>query len=390
LLELLSPLEVDEPTAEGAFTPAAKGRPHHVRPELVASIRFTGFSDGGHLREPVFVGLRADVHPHACTTGPSGESFDVDQIAASTPSASTRVVVTNRDKMFWPKEGYTKGDLCDYYATIAPAMLPFLADRPVVLVRYPDGIEGKNFFQWRAPAGTPTWLATLELRDEEDAQERGKKSVFLLNSVDALVHIANLGAIPIHVLASRASDLACGDFFTLDLDLGENPFRLAATLALSLRTLLQDVGFVGYPKTSGQKGLHVLVPVGPGVSFTATKALAELFGRLLEAKHPDISTMERRVSQRGGKVYIDTGQTGRGRTIVAPYSARAYPGATVSTPLRWEEVHASLDPKRFTIVSVPTRLVEHGDPMSDMLEQRPDVAGAIRMLEERARASGKL
>jgi bifunctional non-homologous end joining protein LigD len=258
-----------------------------------------------------------------------------------------------------------------------------------VLVRHPDGIEGKSFFQWRPPQGTPSWLRTRELRDDEDVEDRGTKSVFLIDSVDALVHIANLGAIPIHVLASRAGNLEHGDFFTIDLDLGVNPFKLAAELALTLRGLLEEVGFIGYPKTSGQKGLHVLVPVGPGVGFTATKALAELFGRLLEAEHPGIATMERRVSQRGGKVYIDTGQTGRSRTIVAPYSVRAHPGATVSTPLRWEEVHASLDPKRFTIVTVPTRLVEQGDPMAGLLAERPDVASAIGKLEARARALSK-
>jgi bifunctional non-homologous end joining protein LigD len=382
LTERLAALEVDAPTAEGQLLPRAKGRPHHVRPELVASVRFLGWSDDGHLRDPVFVGLREDVDPRACTAMPTGESFESDRSEQpAEPAVATRVAVTNRHKLFWPDDGITKGDLCDYYAAVAPVMLPFLKDRPVVLVRHPDGIEGKSFYQWRVPAGTPSFIPTLELRDDEERERRGKKSVFLLNSLDALVHIANLGAIPIHVLASRASDPSCGDFFTIDLDLGQNPFRLAATLALTLREQLEAAGLLGYPKTSGQKGLHVLVPVGPGVPFTATKLLAELFGRLLEARHPEIATMERRVSQRGGKVYIDTGQTGRSRTIVAPYSVRAHPGATVSTPLRWEEVHAALDPKRFTIASVVARIAEQGDPMADLLEQRPDVKRALIQLE---------
>ncbi len=381
LLARLSALEVAGPTAEGELTPKAKGRPHHVRPELVCSVRFVGWSDDGHLREPVFRGLREDIAPQACVAGPTGESFEPKpELDEPAPSASTRVVISNRDKLFWPDEGYTKGDLCNYYASVAPAMLPFLRDRPVVLVRHPDGIEGKSFFQWRAPPGTPAWVRTLELRDEERIEERGRKRGFLIDSVDALVHIANLGAIPIHVLASRAANLECGDFFTIDLDLGENPFKLAATLASSLRELLSDAGFVGFPKTSGQKGLHVLVPVGPGVPFSATRLLAELFGRLLEAKHPELATMERRVSQRGDKVYIDTGQTGRSRTIVAPYSVRAYPGATVSTPLAWDEVHAALDPKRFTIVTLPERLAGGADPMRGFLEVRPDVNRALEKL----------
>jgi bifunctional non-homologous end joining protein LigD len=382
LSERLAALEVDAATASGQLTPAAKGRPHHVLPELVARVRFVGWSDDGHLREPVFVGLREDIDPRACTAGPTGESYDPDRmISAIEPVITTRVTVTNRDKVFWPGEGITKGDLCDYYATVAPVMLPFLKDRPVVLVRHPDGIEGKSFYQWRAPAGTPSFITTLELRDATGAQGRGKKSVFLLNSLDALVHIANLGAIPIHVLASRAADPACGDFFTIDLDLGGNPFRLAATLALTLRELLESVGLVGFPKTSGQKGLHVLVPVGQNVPFAVTQLLAELFGRLLEASHHEIATMERRVSQRAGKLYIDTGQTGRSRTIVAPYSVRAHPGATVSTPLGWDEVHAALDPKCFTIATVPSRIAEQGDPMAELLEHRPNVKRAVEKLE---------
>lgn len=388
LVERLSALEVDAASAEGELTPAAKGRPHHVRPELVASVRFLGWSDDGHLREPVFRGLREDIDPHEPAAAPTGESFDPDQVAEREPASSaSRVVVTRRDKVFWPVEGYTKGDLCDYYATLAPVMLPFLKDRPVVLVRHPDGIEGKSFFQWRPPRGTPPWVSTLELRDDEDAQHRGTKSVFLINDVDALVHIANLGAIPIHVMASRKGNLDCGDFFTIDLDLGENPFRLGATLALSLREILDEVGLCGFPKTSGQRGLHVLVPVGPGIGFDVIKALGELFGRLLESRHPEIATMERAVPKRRGKVYIDTVQNGRSRTIVAPYSVRAFPGATVSTPLRWEEVHAALDPRRFTIVTVPTRVAEQGDPMAEMLSLRPDVPAAIARLEQRVRAA---
>ena len=157
----------------------------------------------------------------------------------------------------------------------------------------------------------------------------------------------------------------------------------------TLRDLLADCGLRGFPKTSGQTGLHVLVPVGPGVPFTVTKALAELFGRALEMAHPKIATTERRVDARGTRVYVDTGQTGRSRAIVAPYSVRAVSGATVSTPLEWEEVHAALDPRRFDILSVPTRLEERGDPLAPLLSERPDVASAIAKLEARMRARGR-
>jgi bifunctional non-homologous end joining protein LigD len=283
--------------------------------------------------------------------------------------------------VFWPDQGYTKADLCEYYAAVAPVLLPFLRGRPVVLVRYPDGIFGKNFYQWRAPEGTPAWIRTLELRDEEARQAGESKSVFLIDDVDGLVHIANLGAIPIHVLASNERCLDHCDFLTVDLDIGEQPFKSAIILALSLRELLQEIGLCGFPKTSGQKGLHVLIPLAPGVSFDTAKLLVELLGRLLTARHPEMSTMERRVSKRGPRVYVDTGQTGRSRTIVAPYSVRAHPQATVSTPLAWEEVHIGLDPARFSLLTVPARLAEIGDPMSGIFEFRRDVAPAVARLE---------
>jgi bifunctional non-homologous end joining protein LigD len=137
----------------------------------------------------------------------------------------------------------------------------------------------------------------------------------------------------------------------------------------------------GYAKTSGQKGLHVLIPLGPGVGFDAAKLLAELLGRLLVRRHPELATLERRVDKRGDRLYVDTGQTGESRTIVAPYSVRAVAGATVSTPLAWEEVHAGLDPRRFDLQSVPERLAQSGDPMQRILQLAPDIAGAVRKLE---------
>jgi bifunctional non-homologous end joining protein LigD len=295
--------------------------------------------------------------------------------------------ISNPDKVFWPAEGYTKRNLCDYYAAVAGFMLPFLRGRPVVLVRYPDGVSGKNFYQWRAPEGTPSWMRTLELRDEERAAQGDSKCVFLLDDVAGLVHVANLGCIPIHVLASTERALDECDFLTIDLDIGPQPFKSAVILALALRELLDEVGLVGFPKTSGQKGLHVLIPLAPGVSFDAAKLLVELLGRLLVARHPQLATMERRISKRGPKVYVDTGQTGRSRTIVAPYSVRAHPGATVSTPLGWDELHVGLDPARFTLSSVPVRLAELGDPMANLLAEAREVGPAVRRLESKLRSA---
>jgi bifunctional non-homologous end joining protein LigD len=226
--------------------------------------------------------------------------------------------------------------------------------------------------------GTPSWVRTITIEREE---EEGKKVTFLVNDVDTLLYIANLGCIPIHVLAARSHSLDSCDFITFDFDIGPAPIAHAVELALSLRSLLTDLGLVGFPKTSGQSGLHVLVPMGPGVTFPTARALVELIGRLLEKRHPKIGTMERRINQRAQRVYIDTGQTGRSRTIVAPYSVRAHKGATVSTPLEWDEVGATLSPTRWSMLSVPARIEEMGDPMRTMLSQRPDVAAAVKRLE---------
>jgi bifunctional non-homologous end joining protein LigD len=184
----------------------------------------------------------------------------------------------------------------------------------------------------------------------------------------------------LHVLAAREKTRDKCDFLTIDFDIGEQPFKHAVTLALTLKGLLAELGLVGFPKTSGQKGLHVLIPLGPGVDFQSAKLMVELLGRLIVARHTDIATMERRVTKRGPKVYVDTGQTGHSRTIVAPYSVRAVAGATVSTPLLWDEVHIALDPSRFTMFTVPGRVVELGDPMAGLLDETPDIGRTLGLL----------
>lgn len=365
-----------------------------VHPELVVRVRYQGFSDGGHLRAPVYLGVRDDVRPEDCTASPHDEtvleqqvteepasSEAPPQVANQSPLDARRVHLTNRGKIYWPEEGFTKGDLLDYYDAIAEFMLPHLAQRPVVLVRYPDGILGKNFYQWRAPDGTPEWIRTLELYDEEKQQERGSgKAAFLIDSSDALLHIANLGCIPVHVLAGREGSREFCDFLTIDLDIGERPFGDAVRLALTLKKILDELELPGFPKTSGQRGLHILVPLGPGVNYESAKLLCELLGRLLVGRHADIATMERRREKRGARVYVDTGQTGRSRTIVAPYSVRAFPGARVSTPLAWHEIHLALDPAAFTIETVPSRVRAQGDPMAQLLTMRPDLPRVMKKL----------
>lgn len=398
VLERLAPLVVDECAADGELEPAPRGRTF-VRPELVVNVGYGGWTDEGRLRHPVFRGIRDDVAPVECTAAPRSEPESADASVAvepATPSSTTigepatqpsRVQMTNPKKIFWPDDKLTKRDLCDYYLRMANTILPYLHDRPVALVRYPDGIAGKSFYQWNVPVGTPSWVKTVTIVRDED--EGRKVQCFLVNDADTLFYIANLGCIPIHVLAARSSTLDRCDFITFDFDIGQSPIAHAVELALSLRGLLTRLGLVGYPKTSGQSGLHVLVPMGPGVSFATARAMVDIVGRLLERQHPAIGTMERRINQRGKRVYIDTGQTGRSRTIVAPYSVRAHKGATVSTPLDWDEVGATLSPTRWSMLSVPDRVGERGDPMRPMLDEKPDVPLAVKRLETMVQSDAK-
>lgn len=388
LLAKLTPLAVPERQAEGEYLPAPAGR-LHVKPELVVSVRFLGWSDDGHVRFPVFRGVRDDVSPRDCTASPhDGDALEPPQSAVGerlpAREAPRKVHVTNRAKVLFPEDGITKGELCAYYESIAPAILPYLKGRPVALVRYPDGIHGKSFYQWNVPMGVPTWVNTAYI-PHDDGQDR---HVFLIDDVETLLVVANLATIPIHMLASRGAAREECEFFTIDLDVELASLADGVVLARSLKEMLDGLGLPSFLKTSGQSGLHVLAPLGPGVPYEAAKMLTELVGRLLSQRHPDRATVERVIAKRGPRVFVDTGQTGRSRTIVAPWSVRAKPGAPVSMPLRWDELSADLDPSVFTIRTARARFDEVGDPMAGLLTERPDVAAAIGKLQvEVTRAS---
>jgi bifunctional non-homologous end joining protein LigD len=377
LLAALGPLATAECPAHGELLPAPQGR-RFVRPELVVSVSHAGFTDDGRLRHPVFLRLRPDAAASECVAAPQAdrEQALIEQAPAA-QAPKTKVRLTNQRKLFWPGEGITKGDVCEYYAAIAPYLLPYLRDRPVLMVRYPDGIAGKNFYQWNVPAGTPSWVRTEVLHSDE---QRRDVTFFRVDDHDTLVYLANLGVIPLHILAGRFSSIDRCDFLTIDFDLGDAPLEHAVTLARELFRILDELQLPGFPKTSGQTGLHVLVPMG-GAPFDAAVLLANLLGHLVHRRHPQLSTLERMRKNRPNAIYIDTGQTGRSRAIVAPYSVRAVPGATVSTALTRDEVSAALVPGRHTLFSVPGRLASAGDPMAGLLHAQPDLTQALTRLK---------
>jgi bifunctional non-homologous end joining protein LigD len=303
-----------------------------------------------------------------------------------------RVEVTNADKVFFPGEGITKGEVVAYYREIAPYMLPYLADRPITMTRFPDGIEGKSFFQKDAPEWRPAWMRTVTIRSDEsrwggsrDGEGRDLDH-FLVDDADGLAWIANLGVIPVHVPASRAAALEQPDWCVVDLDPKEAPFAHVVRLARALHDLCRDIGLPCHPKTTGQKGLHVLVPLGGQLTHAQSRTLGELLARAVERDHPDIATTVRAVGARGGRVYLDYLQNGAGKTIAAPYAVRPRPGAPVSTPLRWSEVDGKLDPARFTIRTVPARARRlRSDPLLPVLSEKPDLLPALERLTARLR-----
>jgi bifunctional non-homologous end joining protein LigD len=390
-----------------------------VEPRLVCEVRFTDWTRDGGIRHPTFMGLRDDKRPEECgreaasraaasedprgRTGPSpgerparprrdrtaparrtaAEPTTSSALDAAVPGGREPVVrITNRAKVFWPAEGYTKGDLVDYYRDVAPLLLPYLRDRPVVLTRYPDGIAGKSFFQQDAPAFTPPWIPTARV----DSKDAGREiNHLVVNDVEALAYVVNLGTIPLHVWASRLGALDRPDWLVLDLDPKGAPFASVVTVALGLHRILDVIELPGYVKTSGATGLHILVPLGARYTHEEARTFARLLALVGVQAMPRIATIARPLHSRGGKVYIDFGQNGQGKTIVAPYSVRPLRGAPASCPLAWTEVNEGLDPARFTIRTVPERFRREPDPMRPVLEGGIDMAAAIARIEQRLR-----
>ncbi|MGE3497724.1 MAG: DNA ligase D [Candidatus Binatia bacterium] len=371
--------------AQPAFAPGGDPLPRgaiFVDPQLVAEVRYTETTARGVLRHPVLLRIRRDKVLAECDAlVEPGEQTEIDATARGAgelpappeTAAPERFTSSNLAKVFWPADGYTKGDLLAYYDAIWPAIEPYLRDRPVVLTRYPDGIDGKSFFQKNAPEYVPDWLPTCRIEDTE---------YFVCNSREALRYVINMGCIPLHVWSARQSSIEHPDWAILDLDPKQAPRRDVIAVARRVHAVLDDLGAPHFVKTSGQDGLHILLPLGGTLTHDQAKGFAEVLARVVVAELPDIATVARALGHRGGKVYVDFLQNGFGKTIAAPFSVRPRPGAPVSMPLVWSEVNARLDPLRWTIATTPARIGERGDPMRALLETRIDVATMLAALQE--------
>jgi len=372
---LLSELGRDRrstPAFEG--TPEKKGQApgvgdaFYVEPKLVARVHYAQVTSARVLRQPRFVALREDKAVADCDAPPPSR-----ELLPATPPApeAQRLQISNRDKIFFPRDGYTKGDLLTYYEQIWPQMSPYLRDRPVVLTRYPDGIDGKNFFQKNAPDFTPDWVPTYRVEDTD---------YFVCNDLPSLLYVINSGCIPVHVWSSRCARIDHPDWAILDLDPKGAPFGAVVTIAHSIHGLLRRLGVSHGLKTSGQDGLHIMIPLGGVLTHAEARSFAEVLARVVVRDHQDIATVARPLGERGGKVYVDFLQNGHGKTIVAPFSVRPRDGAPVSMPLRWRDLVGALDPRRFSITTVPTYFRRRKDPLRSILEQRTDVEKALSEL----------
>ena len=374
---------------------------HWVEPRLVCEVRFTEWTGDGGLRHPIFLGMRTDKkpeevrresEPEAEIEAPADASVAIEDGADSAgetrrPAAARaraavprEVRLSNLKKMFWPDQGYTKGDLIAYYDAIAPYMLPYLRDRPIVLTRYPDGIKGKSFFQKDAPVFVPDWMRLESVYSKDSDRDI---QFFVLDDAESLRYVANMGTIPIHMWSSRSGSLERPDWLVLDLDPKGAPFSHVVEVARALHQILDELELPSFPKTSGASGLHILIPLGRRYTHEECRTFARLLATLGQQAKSEISTLTRQVHARAGKVYIDWGQNGHGITIVAPFSLRPVPGASASCPLRWSEVNGKLDPLNFNLKTMPKRFEKIEDPLAGVLGKGIDMGVAVLAIEER-------
>ena len=400
--------------------PKTNEPPHWARPDLVAQVRFTEWTADGKLRHPVYLGLRddkraADVHreepgtdrrrtearpvPKASQTKVKARSRTSNPRTSSKRDPLTshvveqlrvledarrdgtielpgeqRLGVTNLAKIFWPKSKLTKGDLLRYYAEVTPFMLPAVADRPLVMKRFPNGITGMAFYQQRKRLEQPPPGVRIEtIPGGIDPILEGDEQRFVGGSLITLLYMTQIAAISQDPWFSRVQSPLDADYAAIDLDPDDHtPFSQVLDVARWVHDELESLGVPGVPKTSGSSGLHIYVPLPPGTSYQSGQLFCQIVATVVATKHPKAATVERTVRARPrGTVYVDFLQNILGKTLATAYSARASEFAGVSTPLTWEEVHAGVDPTDFTITTAPARFREVGDLWARLRTTKP-------------------
>lgn len=296
--------------------------------------------------------------------------------------AKEKTAFSNVDKLYWPDEGITKGDLINYYETIAPFILPYLKNRPLSLKRNPNGIKDNGFYHKDAGDIAPSWMKTAAIY----AESADKTIHYLVcNTVKSLLFIANLGCIEMNPWNSTTNSLDKPDYLLIDIDPSDkNSFEQVIDVAICIKDILDEFGIAGYCKTSGASGMHVYIPCGHKYEYPVVRDFARILATMVHERIPSYTTMERSLSKRKkDQIYIDWLQNSWGQTLASAYSARPKPGATVSTPLEWKEVKKGLHPSQFTIENIKKRADKKGDLFKSVLGKGINIPAALKLIEKK-------
>jgi bifunctional non-homologous end joining protein LigD len=360
-----------------------------LKPKFVCEVKFSEWTADGSMRHPVFLGLREDKSPkevHREIAGASSENSKPDMDEKNSQDnyelkiGKVTLKLTNQNKIYFPGEGITKGDLVNYYSEISSVILPYLKDRPQSMNRFPNGIQQQSFYQKDVDKkSTPRWVQTEKVYSESNEKNI---NYLICNDKATLVYMANLGCIEINPWNSRITHLLNPDWVVIDLDPEKISFKEVVRAALEVKKVLDELEIECYCKTSGATGLHIYIPMGAKYDYDTVKQFAELIAQITQKRLPETTSIVRLPSKRQGKVYLDFLQNRKGQTLAAPYSVRPKPGATVSTPLEWKEVNEKLDPTDFTIKTTLKRLDKKGDMWKPVLGKGVNLMKVLKTLQE--------
>jgi len=395
-----------------------------VKPKLICEIKFQEWTHDHIMRVPIFMGLRSDKKPievkkekamvvkqtnkgkqaarkesktprsktlpKKVSTGKpankklsgknngASEWLSVAETEKTVELNGTSLKLTNLDKLYWKKENYTKRDLLNYYHSVAPYMLPYMKNRPQSLNRHPNGINGMSFFQKNVQGKVPDWVETFAEYSESTSET---VHYFVCTNEASLIYLANLGCIEMNPWHSTTMKADKPDYSLIDLDPHEIGFDKVIETAQAVKNVLDQLRIPAWCKTSGASGIHICIPLGAKYSYDQSRQLAELIANLVHQEIPTITSVERSPSKRKKKVYLDYLQNSKGQTVACVYSARPKPGATVSTPVYWEEVKRGLSPSNFTIKNVIERLKTEGDIFKSVYDKGIDLKKTLQTIE---------
>ncbi|MFN4763197.1 DNA ligase D [Gillisia sp. Q332] len=367
-----------------------KGRtPHWLKPQLICEVHFTEWTKTGRLRHPEFKGLRNDKSLTEITGEKVVENPEsISETSTDKGSAKAghlkidgiEVPFTNLDKIYWPESGFRKYDLIDYYIKVSDVILPYLIDRPENLHRHPNGIDQPGFYQKDNEGILPEWIETFRVHSKSS----NKDIEYLLCQNEAtLLYMANLGCIEINPWSSRIQHPDKPDFTVIDIDPSEkNSFEEVIEVARAAKEVLDKAKIKGYCKTSGSSGLHIYIPLEGKYTYEEGRDFTKLMCYFIHEMLPEITSMERNIKKRGKKIYLDYLQNRKGQTLAAPYCVRPKPGATVSAPLKWDEVKPGLKMEDYTIKTMPGRIDKMGDIFKEVLGKGIDMETALQNLNE--------